>query len=841
MKQISWLISKYLLWAIIPYFIFSWLLLSVILFVQQASRFSDIFFSVNVPSDLTWQLSIALIPNVIAFTCPMAILVGTIIGLAKMQSDSELIAIRAAGIGHLQIAAPIMVLGALLSAFAFLVNIEGVPLAARLVRNVAMQTAIKKLESPIEPGIFNSEVAGYTIYVKEGDPETGRWKNIFIYNEDKGNGGVRLITSRSGRIDVADQASELVLENASVATLPLVPGGGKYVVENIGEIRLAIRTRRAELIDKLSADQLSLDELGLRQLSEFADASDGKQRLEARILWQRRILLSLTPFIFCLLGTSIVLRFNRGGRGFAIAVALIVLLGFYLLTFLGEQLVRVGTIAVVIGGLIPIAGSGAAIAWFSLSRNMDLWRNLGNYATAAAAGLRKGRERVKIRDVFVDLTTGLRDFDMIRNIVTYFALTLCFLTAIFIIFTAFELWKFAGMIDGGTLLLGKYLFYLMPFIYLQIAPSAAMIAVIATYVIKSRQNELVTWVAAGQSSYRLLAPCLVLMLVIGGVDLLVEESILPQANRLQDATRNQIRNRGLAPNWSGKNWVARGNRIYSFEVQRNIDEVSISSQYQDRPFILAASENQRRGTLKAGEGLSARPASDNAARQIGPQWGSALPTFYGAFGNLLSGAVLSVSDNETVSKLGGSAAVKNLTVYEFGEQSSELQSVFRAEAAVWKDGQIVVVGKAERDVLSEGKIQHTEVRNEILTEPSNPFTEIHRKSSHMTSGELRQRIAASESETDRRNLSIALQKRYTVLLLPLVMALFAAPFSLSFRPKGKAAAVAGAVGLWLLFTGTSGVFEQFGLNGSLTPAMAIWSPLSLFALIGLYLLARNRT
>src|SRR5689334_21019992 len=98
MRRVSLIVSGYLIRTIVPYFIFSWLLLSVILFVQQASRFSDIFFSANIPATLVWQLMIALVPNVIAFTCPMAILVGTVIGLSKMQGDSELVALRAAGV-----------------------------------------------------------------------------------------------------------------------------------------------------------------------------------------------------------------------------------------------------------------------------------------------------------------------------------------------------------------------------------------------------------------------------------------------------------------------------------------------------------------------------------------------------------------------------------------------------------------------------------------------------------------------------------------------------------------------------------------------------------------------
>ena len=115
MKRLGSSLSVYLLRTIVPYFAFAWLLLSVILFVQQASRFSDIFFNANIPASLVWQLMIALVPNVIAFTCPMAVLVGTVIGLAKMQGDSELVAMRSAGGGKLQITIPIALLGLLLS------------------------------------------------------------------------------------------------------------------------------------------------------------------------------------------------------------------------------------------------------------------------------------------------------------------------------------------------------------------------------------------------------------------------------------------------------------------------------------------------------------------------------------------------------------------------------------------------------------------------------------------------------------------------------------------------------------------------------------------------------
>ncbi len=770
--KIGWLISRYLIGAILPYFAFSWLLLSVILFLQQASKFADIFFNINIPADLIWQLTVALVPNVIAFTCPMAMLVGTIIGLSKMQGDSELVSIRVAGVSNLQIAVPIMLLGILLSVFAFVVNLKGVPLAAALVRNVALQTAIKKLESPIEPGVFNTEVAGYTIYVKDGDVEKGQWKNIFIYSEDTGKGTVRLITSRGGRIDVSDEQSELVLDGSNVVTLPLQPGAGKYITESTEDVRIAVNTRRSELIDRLGGSNRTLEELGLSELSEFATTGDDKDRIEAQILWQRRVTLSITPLIFCLLGTAMILRFNRGGRGFGIVLALAGLIGYYLLAFAGEQLARTRSISVLMASAIPIGASSIAIAVLSYSRRIEFLASLFEQISTWFASIKFRREGTTAGNIFVDLTTGLRDLDLVVNLLKYFVLTLTFLTVVFIIFTAFELWKFVGIIDDGSLLLGRYLFFLLPFIYLQIAPSAAMVATLATYVIKSRQNEIVTWTSAGQSVYRLLLPCFILMAVLGAVNWQIQERLTPRANQLQDAVRQQIRKGGAALDKSGKFWVARENRIYSFQQLE----------------------------------LNNNPASDNEMRDDC-----------------------------------NSSCARALTIYEFSLNRQELQSVYRTDRATWEKGKLIFRDTTEKVSLHDGKISTESLPGGELAEEFDPFNQIKGKPSHLNIGELKQRLANTESEVERRSFAVTIQKRYTTWVLPLIIALFTAPFALSLSRKGKVVTIGYAVGLWLLFMGTTSLFAQFGESGNLTPLIAAWSPLLLFSMLGVYLLSKVRT
>ena len=765
MKKFSWLISKYLLQNVLPYFIFTWLLLSVILFVQQASRYSDIFFSVNIPKNLVWQLTFALIPNVIAFTAPMAILIGVIIGLSKMQGDSELIAIRASGVGNFQITLPILILGLLLSFFAFFINLKGVPLASNIVRSIALQTALYKLESPIEPGVFNTEVGGYTIYVKTGDKIDGDWENIFIYHEDRKNNEMRLITAKSGKIDSTietdREVAELVLQNAVSTTLPLDLKSeikGKSVSENIGEIRFSIKTRRDDIVKKLTQSQETPEELGLSDLAKLANSADGKEKTEAQILWQRRLLLSVTPLIFALLGTVLVLRFNRGGRGFGILLALISLIGYYLVTLLGEQLARTGKVSVLFAGLLPVFVSLLAIVWFSLSSRLFRRNTFENLKNRIDFG--KVRGRVSKSNFYIDLATGIRDFDIILNLLKYFFLTLGFLTSIYLIFTTFEMWKFAGSAPNGMTLLVKYLFYLIPFIYLQLSPSAVMIATLATFVIKSRQNEIVTWTAAGQSVYRLLFPCFILMIVVGILNWGIQEYAAPRTNQKQDTIRAQIRNKGILTQKEGKYWVANQNRIYSFEK----------------------------------------------------------------------------AEKES----GSNRKVENLTVYEFSDENQRLSAIYKTPDAIWQSNKIVLT-QTEKTILKNQGLETQKLPELELADSENPFNNLNQKPSHLNSTETKYQKLEAESETEARNLEIALQKKYTTPFLPFIITLFTAPFALSLSRKGKVLTVGYAVALWLVFTGISSGFEQAGLSGNILPKIAVWTPLFLFSMIGVYLFSKVKT
>lgn len=867
MRRVGWLISRYLLGTILPYFLFSWVLLSAILFFQQAGKFSDIFFDLNVPAGFVWQLAVALIPNVISFTCPMAALVATIIGISKMRTDSELVAIRAAGVGSLQLAVPIVVFGLVLSAFAFLVNLKGVPFAASLVRNVVLQAAIKKLESPIEPGTFNSEVQGYTIYVAEGDRAAGEWKNVYVFRETADKGIASIITSARGRLDFTDEATELVLSDAKVVTLPATPAE-RLVSESIGDIRLATNTRRNELIDRLTKSERVPEELGLNELSQVTETLEGKERIEAELLFQRRLSLSLAPLIFSILGFSIAIRFSRGGRGTGIMLALATLVGYYLISFGAEQLARTGRFPAAMTGLVPtLAALGMSIWFWLTSRFTPIGAELFNFADLFSR-LEKDKKKGRARNRFIDLTTGIRDLDIVIQLSRFFALSVVFVSALFIVFTAFELWKFAGNSADGVSLLAKYLFFLLPYIFLQIAPTAVLIAVVATLVTKSRQHEFVTWAAAGQSTYRALVPCLLFAFAVGIVSFAVQEGVAPSTNKLQDSLRAQIRSGGNSSAGKGRAWSAGNGRIYSFKVgagaarrpSRTLGsasdndthlEADLSKQANASLNNTSASDNvtpyetafETGSGERATEGLNSGHTADD-------RWKGPNRNFLAVAGLNTAQAMIdpstlfaqnagtSASDNETLPPP-CSLCPTDLLVYEFDIAGLRLQTVYRSEFARFEDGKVRLAGKTEMFTVANGETAASGAFE--FAESADPFEEAIGKPSHLTLTELRRQIRATDADSEKNMLSVSLQKRLTIVLLPFVIALFAAPLTLSLSGKGNISHIAFAVAGWLLLIGSISVFSQFGESGQLDPIVAAWMPLAIMALVGGYLFSRMRT
>jgi LPS export ABC transporter permease LptF/LPS export ABC transporter permease LptG len=571
----SRLIEKYIFKAVFPYLLLSLLLLTAILFTQQASRFGELLMGTQVPFKLIEQLALLVLPNVLIFTLPMAILTGVLIGYSRMGSDSELIALRASGVGTWKMLWPPLLMGVLLTAASLFVNLNLTPDASRSLRRIGISAALYKLESPVEPRSFNTDIPGLVIYVRDGYKERGVWGRVFLYREEKDN-SITLVTARTGRIDSAGDQSELVLTD--VARI-ILPNKGQeqqsYITERLDTLRIILDTGRKAILEaqhKEDADPKP-NEMNWQTLAEYAASKTGPAGLEAKTLLHKRLAMSITPLLFAFLGATLGIRVKRGGRGTGILLSILFMLGYYLLTLAGEQLARAGTVAPFLGAWLA-SGATAALGFLLLATgNGNLFQKAGVFWERVGYKRReKIRAQRKQRIGKVRLLTfpSLMDLNLLRATALSFALAFISLILIYQIFTLFELWRFIISKGISVRTVVEYLIFLLPMVSVQLLPASVLIAMLATYAIISRRSEAIAWWASGQSVYRLMLPGMLFALTIATSLWLLEEHVMPQANIRQDELRNQIRGGAVttAKN-SDRQWLAssESNRLYSYQYE----------------------------------------------------------------------------------------------------------------------------------------------------------------------------------------------------------------------------------------------------------------------------------
>jgi lipopolysaccharide export system permease protein len=106
---------------------------------------------------------------------------------------------------------------------------------------------------------------------------------------------------------------------------------------------------------------------------------DGKRMRQARhdIEWHRKYILALSCLVLFLVGASLGALVGRGGLGLPTILALLVFLLYYVLSMVGEQMVKVGTLSPALGmWLSTLLLAPAALLLFRLAKREVTWLHL---------------------------------------------------------------------------------------------------------------------------------------------------------------------------------------------------------------------------------------------------------------------------------------------------------------------------------------------------------------------------------------------------------------------------------------------------------------------------------
>ncbi|HWY20951.1 MAG TPA: LPS export ABC transporter permease LptF [Candidatus Acidoferrum sp.] len=774
------ILTRYILREVTSHAVIGAAIFTFVLFTRDLGRILELVVRASAPLPSVAEIFLYTVPLALAYTIPMSVLVGILIGLSRLAADSEITAMRASGMGVWSFGRVLAIFVAAAWLLALGNSLYVAPWSLASLGHLEEQLKGSQVSFEVQPRVFYEGFPKLVLYVQDVHSAQGGavWKGVFLADISDGS---------NPRITLA-QEGILVPEGQDRLHLHLINGSSHetdpaqadhYQISTFQQTDIPIELPSTE---NKSDEQLPYKAMGTWALHERASRIDRATARLYLIEFHNRFALPTACVVLAMVGIPLGLSSKKSGKsgGFVLTIALVFI--YYFISLIGVSLAKQGRVSPGFGAwLANIVFFAAALylLWqaerrpFALSAIRLAWRRDENAANGFAHDRRRWRrdtnafERASTRRrVFSASFPTLIDDYVLRDFFMYLGMILSAFLVLLLVFTLFELLWDIQRNHVPTLLVAEYLLNVIPYLLYNVAPLIMLLAVLITFGLMNRSNEITAIKATGTSVYRIVTPVLAASAVLAAGLFFADQFYLPHTNKRQEALHNQIKGKPaqtyLRPD---RRWIfGQHNDIYYYQ-------------------FFDADRNQ----------------------------------------------------------------FANLTIFQLEPASFAIVKRIHADRAHWADSM-------SRWIYEQGwqRSLHSAAIADYRTFDVSTFPELSeapsyfkkevKQYSEMNYEELRRYIRdLQQSGFDVVRLRVQLNRKLSYPLITLIMAVLAVPFSMSAAKKGAITGVAVAVGIAVVYTVLSRLFEAMGDISQLPPALAAWSPDLIFALAGAYLILKIPT
>ncbi len=163
--------------------------------------------SMEVLAQFFWYMGLMLIPQAL----PLAILLASLITMGNIGENSELTAIKAAGISLMQTLRPLIFITCLITVASFYFQNNIGPHSTKKLSQLLISMKQKSPELEIPEGIFYDGIKGCNLYVQKKDLDKGILYGIMIYRMTNSFEDAAIILADSGRLQSTADKQHVLL------------------------------------------------------------------------------------------------------------------------------------------------------------------------------------------------------------------------------------------------------------------------------------------------------------------------------------------------------------------------------------------------------------------------------------------------------------------------------------------------------------------------------------------------------------------------------------------------------------------------------------------------------
>jgi lipopolysaccharide export system permease protein len=307
-------------------------------------------------------------PEFLGYSFPMSMLLATMMTFGRLSGDSEIIAMRSAGVSIYRLIVPAIVLSFMVTGLTFLLQESLVP-AAKVEATRTLEQALKqdkpafKTENIIYPDYApevgqdgkKTQTLKRLIYARKFD---GKEMTDVTVVERSLNEITLIVNAKSGQLDFGQKSLTLV----NGMTYAIDPRSSNTTKVGFGSTNINLGENPLDIV-ALDRDPEEMNIAAkLQYLDVLRSKADWKALNTFQIKIQQKLAFPFVCLIFALIGSAVGIRPQRGGKATSFGVSLLLIFAYYLIMMVTGGMGEAGYLSPFLAGWLPnILGISAGI------------------------------------------------------------------------------------------------------------------------------------------------------------------------------------------------------------------------------------------------------------------------------------------------------------------------------------------------------------------------------------------------------------------------------------------------------------------------------------------------
>ena len=313
-------LNRYILWQCFTTTIFVTAALSAAVWLAQSLRLIDLIVNRGLSIEVFLYLALLILPRFLDIVLPIGAFIAVLFVFNRLTAESELVVMRAAGLGPLDLARPVLALAGIVFLMLFTMSAYFLPAANREFKDLQFEIRNRFVSALLQEGAFTPISDKLTIYIASRN-ERGEVVGLLINDDRDPQQPVTILAERGAFADTA-QGSRIIMVNGSRQRYDRATG--KFSMLTFERYTLDLdMLRDAPGLRFRDAQERFLGEL-------FAPPAglDAATRASFRLEAHQRMIVPLSVFSFVMIPLACLLpgEFSRRGqlRRVLLAIALAV-------------------------------------------------------------------------------------------------------------------------------------------------------------------------------------------------------------------------------------------------------------------------------------------------------------------------------------------------------------------------------------------------------------------------------------------------------------------------------------------------------------------------------------